>query len=155
MSFVQNNPREPVNDYCVYSLRACLCGLTICRSKSLLEESVHSYLPAFFCGTEVLLMCLPLRLDTGNRPNHLHQRYAFCQMEENTHHSGWWKRKLGQMQLISWCTHKVFILALIIVVKDQTGYWGNYSFCIFICSASECLEEEKSLKTLNSYYWSI
>lgn len=109
--------REPVKNtllnFCWYAcvlLCVCMCGLTIFRWKSLLEEPLFSYLSAFCCGTEVLLMCLPLRLDTGSRPNHLRQRYASYQMEENTHHSVWWKRKSAQMHLISWCTHKIFIL---------------------------------------------
>lgn len=98
---------------CVNTLRL-VCWLFVCviifSRKPLLEESLHSYLPAFCCGTELLLVRLPLRLDTGSRPNHLHQRYASCQIEKKNHHSVWWKRKSGQMHLISWYTHKAFIL---------------------------------------------
>lgn len=57
-------------------LMICMCGLTTFRRKPLFEESMFSHLPAFCCGTSILLMRLPLRLDAGRRPNHLHPRYA-------------------------------------------------------------------------------
>lgn len=61
-----------------------LCKFAILRWESLLEEYLHSYLPALRCGTEVLLMCLPLRLDTGRGPNHLQQRYESLPNREHS-----------------------------------------------------------------------
>lgn len=51
-----------------------VCHLSMCRSKPLLEESMYPYLPTVCCGAQVLLLCLPLRLDAGRWPSHLHQR---------------------------------------------------------------------------------
>lgn len=74
-------------------LMICMCGLTIFRWKLLFEESLFSHLPAFCCGTSILLMCLPLRLDTGSRPNHLHPRYAFGLMKGGSHQCSFWLKK--------------------------------------------------------------
>lgn len=83
-------------------LMTCMCGLTTFRRKPLFEESLFSHLPAFCCGTSILLMCLPLRLDAGSRPNHLQSRYAWREAVISAQFDYNWKS--DQMHLMGWST---------------------------------------------------
>lgn len=74
------------------------------RWESLLKESLHSYLPALCCGTSLLLVCVPLRLDAGSGPNHLHERFASCQKQGNSYHM------VGRRGSQTRCIWKVYIL---------------------------------------------
>lgn len=106
-------------------LMICMCGLTTFRRKPLFGEYLFSHLPAVCCGTSILLMCLPLRLDAGSRPDHLHQRYAWREAVIEAHF--WLKREVRSDTFDgSMC----FILGHI--WKNLHPFWRNEEICLEI-----------------------
>lgn len=69
---------------CLPLMATCLYHFISVRGKSLFKEPLLSYLPAFGCGTELLFVCLPLRLDTGSRLYHLLERYCMVPAKWST-----------------------------------------------------------------------
>lgn len=98
-------------------LMICICGLITFRGKPLFEEPLFSHLPAFCCGTSILLMCLPLRLDAGSRRNHLQPRY------------GWRKAAISAFFDLNWMSDEMRLMGWYTLFwntrKKLHAFWRN------------------------------